>query len=96
MGFLLLFYGISLREEIKLDLMGLLVYKVQLEGLFLVYLPFVFGITGLLWFSYSIFKRKRKQSFLIPLLIGIGLLAIPILKYVVLAFSFLLGAPVPS
>ena len=84
--------------------MGLLVYKVQLEGLFLVYLPFVLGITGLLLLSYSIFKRKRKQSFLIPLLIGfliplligIGLLAIPILKYVVLAFSFLLGAPVPS
>ncbi len=96
MGFLLLFYGISPKEAIKLDLMGLLVYNIQLEGLFLVYLPFVFGITGLLLFSYSIFKRKRKQSFLIPLLIGIGLLAIPILKYVVLAFSFLLGAPVPS
>ena len=77
-------------------MMVVLVYTIQLEGLFLVYLPIVFGITGLLLILYGMNKRKRKQSYLIPLLIGIGLLAILILKYVILAFSFLFGAPVPS
>ena len=40
--------------------MVVLVYTIQLEGLFLVYLPIVFGITGLLLILYGMNKRKRK------------------------------------
>ena len=73
-----------------------LIDALDIMGFLMVCLPVIFIAVGVILLVVSWKRYKQKLSYSLTLILGVLALLFPIMLFILLAFAFVLGGPVPQ